>query len=86
MKRRELFPRGALLGGRETREAPYHDERPRVTFADETPAPSVDHAAVGAKLKHFAEWYESTYGEPPTRDLRPCATVASPVTPRLCIR
>ncbi|KAH8062532.1 hypothetical protein JL722_3453 [Aureococcus anophagefferens] len=59
---------GALLGGRETREAPYHDERPRVTFADAPPAPSVDHAAVGAKLKHFAEWYESTYGEPPTRD------------------
>jgi len=65
---RDALDAGALLGGRETQEAPYHDERPRVTFADAPPAPSVDHAAVGAKLKHFAEWYESTYGEPPTRD------------------
>ena len=37
---RDALDAGALLGGRETREAPYHDERPRVTFADETPAAS----------------------------------------------
>ncbi|KAH8059875.1 hypothetical protein JL720_13683 [Aureococcus anophagefferens] len=45
---RDALDAGALLGGRENREAPYHDERPRVTFADAPPAPSVDHAAHAA--------------------------------------